>query len=247
MIGVALSLLISLGTGARGAQGRQAHDRDITTRIIDLPVTLRLPVDNCTVPGVAMFIARKLRIPAGIENLPGCTFSEKPPNGDSIPLRAMTVADAMNTLVGADARYYWTESDGVIVVRPLAAWTDARHFLHVTTNPLHLDKANIGEALSAAVAALLTRPDRGQSALIASGVEEITLDTGPLSVVEALNAIVRANGNSYWRVEYCRGERLPQFATIWINTFDDRGLGTPLGSWTRDASGKAVDPCRAPQ
>ena len=221
--------------------------RDVTAEIISVPIDIRLPIGSCVVPSALGSMAFALRFPVGIEFLPGeCTPSPRQ-DADAvevITLQTMTVAEAMNLLVKLDPRYYWTESDGVVVVRPLDAWSDGDHFLHRTFAGLHLDKANIGEALDRALVPL--REYRDFSRQLMTGVGEITVDTGAISVADALDAIVRAEGGSFWEVKYCRPERSLATATVGIYTFDRRGLGARFQPFARDKDGTLIDPCRVP-
>jgi hypothetical protein len=148
-------------------------------------------------------------------------------------------------LVKLDPRYYWTESDGVIVVRPLAAWADPKHFLHGVLDRLTLDKADIGQALHAALAPL--RPFSHPPTIL-DGVGEITIDVGPISIIEALDAVVRTHGRARWEVSYCRSEAVLLYARIFIYTFDfvdQRGIGMN-GPRPLDHKGKSYSPCAAP-
>jgi hypothetical protein len=42
-------------------------------------------------------------------------------------VRALTLGDALEAAVAKDGRYAWQVVDGVVVVRPVAAWTDPSH------------------------------------------------------------------------------------------------------------------------
>jgi len=49
-----------------------------------------------------------------------------------IPMAGMTVGDVLQNLIENDPRYAWDEDLGVIVVRPIAAWSDERDPLNQT-------------------------------------------------------------------------------------------------------------------
>ena len=61
----------------------------------------------------------------------------------------MTVGDALKKLSALDPRYRWIESDGVIVVRPIAAWSDPKNVLNYQTESFVLKDATLGDALNA--------------------------------------------------------------------------------------------------
>jgi len=216
---------------------------DVTARLIPAPLVVRAPLGSCTVAGVAAMIGRLAEIPTGVEHLPGpCTPGASESTATEIAyLQGMTVVDALDRLVKLDPRYYWTATDGVIIVRPLAAWTDRTHFLHRTLDRLTLDKANLGEALDAAVAPL--RPPRRSPNNLMQGVGELTIDVGPISIIEALDAVVRTHGRARWEINYCRPEAVFLYARIFVYTLDDQhGIGVG-GPWPRDNQGKTINPC----
>src|SRR5688572_17182724 len=100
-------------------------------RIVDQDINFPIPVDSCQVPGRVMQVARSINQPAGAEFLPAhCEPSKK--FIDQISLRGLTAREALDRLIALDPRYRWFESEGVILVRPLVAWTDPDHFLHRT-------------------------------------------------------------------------------------------------------------------
>src|SRR5687768_275057 len=96
-------------------------------RLIDSDYSLRLPVHDCTVPSAVAGLARRFQFGAGVEYLPvDCQLLWRytAPNGESVNLRGLTIGDALRKLSALDPRYRWVEMDGVIVMRPLEAWSD---------------------------------------------------------------------------------------------------------------------------
>ena len=63
------------------------------------------------------------------------------------------------------------------------------------------------------------------------------------SVLEALNASVRAHGSMWWEVRYCQPAARYEYASIGFNTFDGSGLRGHAA--TRGDDGKMFDACRA--
>src|SRR5262245_24666554 len=121
-----------LGTGADAT--------DVTSRIIEGEVYYNQPLGPCEVPAVVMWIARSTQISGGVERLPeDClplrrsaasgTFREK------VYLTGKPVGEALSDLTTVDPRYAWHELDGVVVLRPVTAWVNPRHFLHQTIRP----------------------------------------------------------------------------------------------------------------
>jgi hypothetical protein len=205
--------------------------------------TLKLPVMDCTVPDLVFFLAKHLEVPAGIEYLPGDCPSRQGLPQDEIALVAKTFHDVLDLLVKADPRFYWTETDGVVVIRPLAAWGNKDHFLHRSIARLELKAANVGAAMDAIFRGAFGNGSGAE--IMSSDPSRITVSSGPLSMVEALDAVVRAHGRARWHVKYCTPAVQTEGATVWIMTYDDQGLGKPMPR-VRDAQGRPINPCVKP-
>jgi hypothetical protein len=233
------------------AQTMRAQERSVEplARQVSTNLTLKLPVGRCVVPQLAARIASELDIPSGIEQLPGpCTFPEAP-LADEIALIGMGFQDVLDLLVKADSRYYWAYSDGVIVVRPLEAWNKRDHFLHETVQSVELKEQNIGAVLDQIFARPGVKP--GSGALIMSNDPTmVTLSLGPVSRIEALDAVARAHGRIRWEVRYCLPEIESDVATVFLYAYDEgvwrprAGLGV-LGPFAREGSNRTVNRCRA--
>jgi hypothetical protein len=218
--------------------------RQVTTNL-----TLKLPVGSCTVPQLAAWIASQLDIPSGVELLPGPCTSPDQPMAEEIPLMSMPFQDVLDLLIKVDSRYYWVYSDGVVVVRPLDAWKKKDHFLHDTLQSLELKEQNVGAAMDQ----IFARPGRivGSGELIMSNDPTlVTLSLGPVSRIEALDAVVRTHGRTRWEVGYCLPEIESDVATAWLYVYDEgvarprSGLGVH-GPFAREGSNRTVNRCRA--
>ena len=210
-------------------------------------LTLKLPVGSCTVPQLAAHIASQLDIPSGIELLPGPCTSPDQPLADEIPLMGMTFKDVLDLLIKADSRYYGVYSDGVVVVRPLEAWKKRDHFLHDTLQSLELKEQNIGAAMDQ----IFARHGRigGSGELhMSNDPALVTLSLGPVSRIEALDAVVRAHGRIRWEVVYCLPEVESDVATARLYVYDEgvarprSGLGV-RGPFAREGSNRTVNRC----
>jgi hypothetical protein len=249
MPNVLLSLVAVLAVALPAAAQERAVEplaRQVTSNF-----TLKLPVGSCTVPQLAAWIASHLDIPSGVELLPGPCTSPDQPMGEEVSLMSMPFQDVLDLLIKADSRYYWVDSDGVIVVRPLDAWKKKDHFLHDTLQAVELKEQNIGAAMDQ----IFARPGRvvGSGELIMSNDPTlVTLSLGPVSRIEALDAVVRAHGRVRWEVGYCLPEIESDVATAWLYVYDEgvarprSGLGVP-GPFAREGSNRTVNRCRAPK
>jgi hypothetical protein len=236
-----------------------AANPDVTTKVIDGEVYYYQPLGPCEVPGVVFQIAKIVQVPAGIERMPEvCTFATpmtpavaSPPR-ERAYLTGKTVGEALNELVAADPRYYWVESDAVIVIRPVAAWADQQHFLHRTLPSLRVIDQNLGGALDEWRRAMwgaearppadymrASQPTEGATRLFS-----VVLDR-PHTAIDALDHIVRAHGALYWEVAYCRPLAIAGHATVWLRTLEHRpyGWGVSMKERFVTVGGKTVDAC----
>ena len=245
---VLLIVVATLAVALPSAAQERAVER--LARQVTTNFTLRLPVGSCTVPQLAAWIASHLDIPSGIELLPGQCTPPDHPMADEIPLISMPFQDVLDLLIKADSRYYWVYSEGVVVVRPLDAWKKRDHFLRDTLQ-LELKEQNIGAAMDQ----IFARPGRvvGSGELhMSNDATLVTLSLGPVSRIEALDAVVRAHGRARWEVGYCLPEIESDVATAWVYVYDEgvarprSGLGV-RGPFAREVSSRTVNRCRPQQ
>jgi hypothetical protein len=185
------------------------------SRTIEHDIVIRTPSFPCQIPGLFVLIVMELKVPAGAEGVP-----ERCPDGRGpvkvtgrTSLRGMTLRGALDTLVRFDPRYRWVESDGVIVLRPIAAWENRDHFLHGSVPEFVVSNDDIAGALAAVLTALGPwRVPGGWQTPHDDRRFSVTL--GATSIYEALNAIVKAHGEVAWRVSYCQPPTQLQNATI---------------------------------
>ena len=118
------------------------------------------------------------------------------PAGD---LRGIKAREALNRLVAADSRYEWREMDGVVVVRPVGAWTECSHFMN------RIVDVPGGDVAGPEVIAMLFRlidPTIPQGRPLPGARPQrfpVRPFKGPL--LEALNHLARSGRHS-WRLTY---------------------------------------------
>lgn len=217
--------------------------QDVAERVISGPVEVSVPLAPCEAASAAGIIAVMAEVPAGIEHAPGaCDYRSVPttrPNRRS--LHGLSVKEALDLLVQLDPRYRWTISEGVISFRPAEAVARRDHFLHTATGSLELTEDDLGGALAAVAALLGDRYVPPPAMRTAQAMHRFTLRRPVTSVVEALDAIVRTHGTSWWEVRYCQPTLAREFATLTLWTFDKAGLGVRLGAAARRRG--QSDPC----
>lgn len=195
-------------------------------RIIDISV----PVDasrECSVPGTVLMLARRFEMLAGIEypRSPCAKMGATQPGPiESINLRGMTVEEALARLASIDPRYRIIERDGVVVVRPVTAWSDPKNVLNFGSPSFVLEDATLGIALDAVVSAMVgerSSPTDRFGTATEQGARRFSLKTGAVSAGEALDAIVRAHGASVWVMRDGEIGRV-----VFFHTFDGSGIGS---------------------
>lgn len=218
-----------------------------TDRIIEEDLRLRSPLVPCAVPAYAALVVRSAKVPAGIEAVPErCDVGSKTPANpaNDVFLQGVSVRQAFDKLIQLDSRYTWTEADGVPVIRPVLASHDRSHFLHQTI-ALNLVDERLSGALRAIQAALSPFLPRGGDQFgfrTPEGDRRFSVSLNATSVLEALNASVRAHGSMWWEVRYCQPAARYEYASIGLNTFDGSGLRGHAA--TRGDDGRMFDPCR---
>ncbi len=194
-------------------------------RIIDISV----PVDaarECSVPGTVLMLARRFEMLAGIEypRSPCAKMGATPPRPiESINLRGMTVEEALASLASMDPRYRIIERDGVVVVRPVTAWSDPKNVLNFGSPSFVLEDATLGIALDAVVSAMVGEPPSPTDRLsipTEQGARRFSVTMGAVSAAEALDAVVRAHGAAIWTAREGEMGRV-----ISVHTFDGSGGG----------------------
>ena len=114
--------------------------------------------------------------------------------------------------------------DGVAVVRPVATSDDSRNALNTEVQPFKIDNAHVGVALATVLVGRTSSPD--------SAVDHrqfpIVFKGG--TMVEALNALIRAHGAAMWNVGVSHAkDQNPSFlATVWTYDGGAANVGTPL-------------------
>jgi hypothetical protein len=213
-------------------------------RVIEGDIWAPLPLEACDLPGLVHRIAMDVRQPAGIESSPGACPRIRNPKASNAQWRArgLTVRDALNQLIRLDPRYGWADDNGVIVVRPVDALSDADDVLQRTIPTLAVSGARLSDALDTLVTALGPWQVAGlQRSESPQFDHRFSLSMQSPSVLEALDAVVRVHGASVWTIEYCKPQRRFENVSIGVSTFDGYGVGWHPASI--DNSGRRYDAC----
>lgn len=144
-------------------------------------------------------LATVTRSAMGLELLPP---PDRPTTSQDVDVTGVTLRDALTALMRLDSRYEWRELDGVIVVRPVLAWTQAEHALSRTTGPARLERATIGDAVNYLHAMLepgmTFTPERDRGVDVRR-VSVTVSERTPLMTL--LNSVARSFGEMCWIYE----------------------------------------------
>jgi hypothetical protein len=169
------------------AIGKAALDRIVGIGPNELPLVVYGPY-----PSGVQNLASATRVPMGIEFLgPG----QRPPMVE-IHATGRPLRDVLNAMIGVDPRYEWREMDGVIVIRPVAAWNDPQSMLFRIVEPVHLIDVPPQEAL-ARVARAVGYPHPVGNAF---GGKLLSLVLPQGTLLDLVNAVLRADGELTWEL-----------------------------------------------
>lgn len=173
-------------------------------------------------------LARKANVLVGFENTPDCGPSPRSLNAGATSeiLTGMSARQALNQLMTFMPMYSWKEMNGVVVVRPKAAWDNPRDLLNRPTSSFEATHERADDVLHTVLRAVtppafiphedVPRPDGSINRRIA-----VTFSGG--TMLDALNAVVRAHGGLDWQLGYPGGKE--DRAVITLNTLEYPGDG----------------------
>ena len=205
-ISVVAGLLLFILAGA-ALNAQRVIDRPLKPAADGLdgvPATLMLPrevVDDRFLWRVGVAAST----PTGFEGLPGAT-RRRPVAFRRLPIEGLTMRDAIEALVESDPRYMWSEDSGVVVVRPVIAWSNARNPLNQRTG--HVDWVDISpeDALKRIVNIIYGEPPSATGPVTSATDRRVSIQIESGTVIELLNALVRADGWTTWSATYPEDE-----------------------------------------
>jgi len=166
-------------------------DRIVGTRRNGPPLILR---DLSGVPQ----LADAAGMPMGVEMLPPRLRRALRSEFAGFTATGLPLRYVLQTLSVLDADYEWREMDGVIVFRPVGAWTDADDPLFRLVNDVRLDNAPMSEAVGL-VTTLFGSTVHGGVPF--PDARRVTVDLPQGTMLEVLNAIARSHGEMCWQWE----------------------------------------------
>ena len=113
-----------------------------------------------------------------------------------VDVGGLTLRQALDALVAVERGYEWRYLDGVVVVRPVAAWHDADHPLQRPASALRLQDARMSEAFDAMRRAV--NPPSPRAAQAVGDEPRLSLDFSGGTLFDLLNALARSHGRLQW-------------------------------------------------
>jgi hypothetical protein len=194
--------------------------------VLTRELNLHAPLDHCGVPAIAAALAIASGRSFGIEYVPGpCEPADAP--RERFFVEGLSIGQLLDRATALDPRYRWVEVDGVILVRPAAAWQNDAHFLH------GIIERFVHDGLTPEAAYKLVRGSFGARAFTQrhigpdpsrDGTFGVRLER-PAPLLEVLTEIARSHGHLLWAIEYCGAEATPEASRL---TFDTLVPGGPV-------------------
>jgi hypothetical protein len=208
-----LALIVFAIVSTLRAEGRLNLDAPIrgACRITDPRL-----MPPCDVGALVAQIGHALNVPVGFENTPDCPLVGRPgslglrgnpgPDSEGVEdLTGMSPRQAFDYLMTFMPGFSWKEMEGVIVVRPKAAWNDARNVLSLPTAAFETTDQRLNDVLHTLIDALppeaflphedVPKPERPID-------RRVTVVFRGGTMLEALNAVARARTDVDWKLAY---------------------------------------------
>jgi hypothetical protein len=238
------------------AQSQATRGPLASRRITGGPViALELPTNDATAFSTATSVLNAAGVRSGAEgpaldlSVPLVDFAK--PAESAVTLTGLTLGDALDTIARHCPRLRWSEQDGLIVVR----MSNRDSFLDRPVRRFALTDAPPRAALEALIRVLA--PSRvsadGVAGVAATSAtveaqlppregRDVSLALTDVTVLEALNAVARANGALTWSVRYARAPASIATATILLTESRRQAIaGPPEPAAVAGAQRPAVD------
>ncbi len=221
----------------------------VASRVLTRELNLYEPRGRCGAGQIASALAIATGSSFGVEFLPGECDNDR--SGGRLLVEGRTIAAVLDDVVARDPRYRWEERNGVIVVRPAAAWDDKTHFLEARTASFVYDNLTSVYAWRLVQHAIRSdresRPPANEFAEVDPAREpfDVRLKDSP-SILDVLSEIARVHGHLLWELEYCDAQASRESAMLAFRTLvPDGPIPTP-GAHVMIYSGAArgPNPCR---
>lgn len=221
-LSIGLAAIVGAALAAQEPTALIARRLPFGAPVVDVPLT------PSSLQRAMAELAWTARIPIGYEAPEDEPWQPAPPSR-TINVEGQTVEQVLNAIVALQPRYGWSEDDGVIHLRPKTAVADPNNVLNRPIEMFVLDDTTLQLALREIHFNL--RPALRQGGIAGSGapptalgLHRFSISMKKTTVLDVLDAIVKAHGASSWHVTY-----MPDYSTIvsyrfGFDTFDGWGM-----------------------
>jgi hypothetical protein len=197
---IILGLLFATFTSSVGVQSQSKLDDPIAG---DFRVSN--PLRPCAFGTAVDQVAWKANVLLGFENTLDCLASRRSlfAGEDAVDLKGKSAREAFDHLMTLVPTYRWQEMDGVVVVRPTAAWDDPTNVLTLPTASFSLTSAHMNDVLHVLLRSVTPSvffPHTDKTPAHRSINQPISVAFQGGTMLEALNAVVRAHQRAAWEL-----------------------------------------------
>jgi hypothetical protein len=224
---VAMLACASLGTGF--AEQPSVFDRPLPTPdlVIFVPAGADHTPSDAGEMGLLSRLARLTNVPFGFESDSEAPRATPAASVEPRTITATTLRAALDAFVAMDSRYRWKDVSGAFVVRTTAAWDDPRDALNQRAHDVHWRELRVLSAFDHLAHLLYPQDPRVYfEGIRDAGNRSFDVDVVDGTILEVLDATVRADGELGWWVAYGTASDRQQFAL----TLGHYGNG-PTASW----------------
>ncbi len=184
-------------------------------------------VENITMGDCIKKIAEEYKIILGFEEIEYTLSNNKGKKNISINLKNITVKNLLNELVKVNNEYFWEESNGIIVIMPKSNNIKDKYeksVLNDKIKSLSINNENIYHAIWK-IEEILNESSKwtfgvgiisGIFPWEADNIKKLSLNFKNVTVRDALNSLVREDGNFYW---YLEGKKYGNKRVLQLGTF----------------------------
>ena len=151
-----------------------------------------------------------VHVPVGFENTPDCWLTPRSlrAGAGSDIVTGMSARQVFDHVIASMPMFSWKALNRVVVVRPTSAWADPNDLLNQRVQPFEATNEYVDDVLHAVLRAAtpslyIPHEDVPRSGELVNHSMTLVFSGG--TMLDALNAMVRAHGSAEWHVGYIDG------------------------------------------
>jgi len=184
---VALTASLAMSLAAEGALDQRIDS-----------ITVRTSLTRCALNNALLALGTQAHLLIGFESFSECFLRPDATESDAAGQNFTNVSprELLDSFIERLPEYEWRDMAGVVVVRPAGGWKDPDNLLNAPARPISIENGLLSDGLAAL---LHTEPhpvDDYPSRSLMRHEFSMNFETG--SVMEGLNALIRAHGGAMW-------------------------------------------------